>query len=124
MIKKLEISGIHTEVTEDLHKYITKKIGKLDQYMPRAARESAHIEVKLKEHKIKQRVECTCEVILHLPQEKITTKETTMNLFAAVDVVEEKLKNRIKKYKQTHGSGRLHHRVLARFKRSTARSSE
>lgn len=124
MISKLEVSGIHTEVSDDLRKYVTKKIGKLDQYMPRAARESAHAEVKLKEQKIKQRVECTCEVVLHLPGETFTTKETTMNLFAAVDVVEEKLKNRIKKYKQTHGKGRLHRRVLARFKRSTARSSE
>jgi putative sigma-54 modulation protein len=124
MIKKLEINGIHTVVTDDLNKYITKKIGRLDQYMPRHARESAHAEVKLKEQKIKQRVQCTCEVTLHLPQETITTKETTMNLFAAVDVVEEKLRNRIKKYKQTHGQGRLHRRVLARFKRSSARDAE
>lgn len=124
MIKKLEISGIHTEVTDDLTKYVTKKIGKLDQYLPRYARESAHVEVRFKEQKIKKRVECTCEVVLHLPQETITTKETTMNLFAAVDVVEEKLKNRIKKYKQTHGKGKLHRRILARFKRSSARDSE
>ncbi len=123
MINKLEINGIRTDVSDDLSKYVTKKIGKLDQYMPAGARESAHAEVKLKEQKIKQRVECTCEVILHLPQETITTKETTVNLFAAVDVVEEKLKNRIKKYKQTHGQGRLHRRILAKFKRSSARSS-
>lgn len=124
MIKKLEISGIHTEVTEDLLKYVTKKIGKLDQYMPAFAREPAHVEVRFKEQKVKKRIECTCEVTLHLPKETITTKETTMNLFAAVDVVEEKLKNRIKKYKQTHGSGRLHRRILSRFKRSTGRDSE
>lgn len=123
MIKKLEISGIHTEVSDDLIKYVTKKIGRLDQYMPASARQSAHLEVKLKEQKIKQRVECTCEVILHLPQETFTTKETTINLFAAVDVVEEKLKNHIKKYKQTHGRGKLHRRILARIKRSSARSS-
>ncbi len=121
MIQRIEITGIHTEVTDDLRKYISKKIGKLDQYMPKAARESAHVEVRLKEQKIKQRVECSCEVILKLPKETISTKETTVNMFAAVDVVEEKLKNRIKKYKQMHGSGRLHHRVLAKFKRSSAR---
>lgn len=121
MIQKLEIQGVHTEVSKDLQKYIQKKIGKLDQYMPVAARESAHAEVKLKEQKVKSRVECSCEVILHLPKETISTKETTVNMFAAVDVVEEKLKNRIKKYKQTHGSGQLRHRILAKFKRSSAR---
>jgi len=119
MIAKLEINGIHTEVTDDLTKYVNKKIGKLDQYMPVHARESAHAEVKLKEQKIKSRNECTCEVIMHLPHETIMTKETTTNMFAAIDVVEQKLKNQLKKYKHKHGSGRLHQRILARLKRTS-----
>lgn len=118
MIEKIEINGIHTEVTDDIQKYVAKKIGKLDQYMPKSARPSAHAEVKLKEQKIKQRVQCTCEVILHVPNDTITVKETTLNLYAAIDVVEEKLKNQIKRYKQTHGRGALHRRILARIKRS------
>lgn len=119
MIKKIEIVGIHTEVTSDLKKYVNKKIGKLDQYLPAHARESAHAEVKLKEQQVKKRTECTCEVILHLPKETIMTKETTVNMFAAIDVVEQKLKNQVKKYKQKHGTGRLHHRILARLKRTS-----
>lgn len=119
MIKKIEISGIHTEVTDDLKKYVTKKIGKLDQYLPVHARKTAYAEVKLKEQKVKKRTECTCEVILHLPKETIMTKETTVNMFAAIDVVEQKLKNQVKKYKQKNGTGRLHHRILARLKRTS-----
>jgi putative sigma-54 modulation protein len=118
MIQKLEINGVHTEIPDDLQKYVLKKIGRLDQYMPRHSRESAHAEVKLKEQKIKSRTQCTCEVILHLPKETLTTKETTVNMFAAVDVVEQKLKNQLKKYKQKHRQGRVHHRILARIKRS------
>lgn len=121
MIKKMEINGVHTDVTPELAKYINKKIGKLDQYMPLHARESAHADVKLKEQKIKARVECTCEVTVYLPKETINVKETTVNMFAAIDVVEEKLKNQIKKYKQTHGQGQLHKEVLARVKRSLNR---
>ena len=123
MIEKLEINGIHTEINDDLKKYVNKKIGKLDQYMSPHSRESAHAEVKLKEQKIKARVECTCEVILHLPKETMTIKESTVNMFAAIDVVEEKLKNKLKKYKQKHGKGKLHQRVISRFKRSMARSA-
>lgn len=122
MIQKLEINGVHTEVTEDLQKYVYKKIGRLDQYMSAHARESAHAEVKLKEQKSKTRVSCTCEVILHLPKETLTTSETTVNMFAAIDVVEQKLKNQLKKYKEKHRTGRLHHRVLARIKRTASRS--
>lgn len=124
MIEKIEVNGIHTEVTDDLQKYVSRKIGKLDQYMPNGARPSAHAEVKLKEQKIKQRVQCTCEVILHLPHDTITVKETTLNMYAAIDVVEEKLKNQIKRYKQTHGRGALHRRLLARIKRSGVQSEE
>ena len=36
MIQKIEISGSNYKVEENLRKYITKKIGKLDRYLPRA----------------------------------------------------------------------------------------
>ena len=118
MIQKIEINGLHTTVDDDLRKYVNKKIGKLDSYMPRHARPSAHADVKLIESKIKAKKQCTCEVIMHLPGETLMTKETTMNMFAAVDIVEAKLKNQLKKYKDTHNSRKLHRRVLSRFLRS------
>lgn len=118
MIQKLEIDGVHVELNEDIKKYTRKKIGKLDQYMGKHARKSAHAEVKLIEEKIKTRKQCTCEVIMRLPQETITVKETTLNMFAAVDIVETKFKNLLKKYKDTHEGGfRLHRKVLAKIKR-------
>lgn len=117
MIERLEINSAHTNLNSDIKKYVRKKIGKLDKYLPRRARASAHAEVKLKEHKIKAKKECTCEVILHLPQDTLIVKETTMNMFAAVDIVEAKLKNQLKKYKEKHSRVRIHHRVLAQLRR-------
>ena len=84
MIKKLEIDGVHMDVGEDLRKYVHKKIGRLDRYIPKVARTSAHAEVKLKEGKAKNKQIRTCEVIMHLPQETITISETTINMFAAL----------------------------------------
>lgn len=119
MIQKFEINGVHTVLTDDLRKYITKKIGKLDKYMPRHARESAHAEVFVKERtKAKQAREC--EVILHLPGKTLIVKESTINMFAAVDIVEANLKNQLKKYKETHNSQRIHRKVIMRLKRTTA----
>lgn len=83
-------------------KICQKKIAKLDGYMPKHARKSAHAEVKLKETKVKARKEATCEVILFLPGEKIQASETTINMYAAIDIVEEKLKTQLKKYKDAH----------------------
>ena len=116
MIQKFEIKGVHATVNPDLQKYVLKKIGKLDRYLPKHARESAHVEVFLKESKNKAKKTCTCEVVLHLPKGTLTTKESTLNMFAAVDIVEAKLKNQIKKYKETHGNLGLHRRVLARLR--------
>ncbi len=117
MIQKLEISGVHMDVGADLQKYVLRKIGKLDRFMPRHAREPAHVEVFLKEKKIKMRKECTCEVVMRLPRDTITVSETTMNMFAAVDIVETKLKNRLKKYKELHSSLRIHRKVINRLRR-------
>lgn len=115
---KQEITGVHTELDPKIKKYVRVKIDKLEKYLPKHARESAHAEVFLKERMIKAKKECTCEVILHLPKDNIRVAETTMNMFAAVDIVEAKLKNLLKKYKETHSTLRIHKRVLAKLRRT------
>jgi putative sigma-54 modulation protein len=120
MIKKLEIDGVHMTVGDDLRKYVNKKIGKLEKYVPRNARESLHVEIKLKEGKSKTKNERTCEAIVHLPSEIITVSETTVNIFAAVDIVEEKLKKLLHKYKELHGNPKLRRRLMARLRRQSS----
>jgi len=104
MINKVEVASIHTDGGQDIQKYAKKKISKLDSYMPRHARKSAHAEVKLKEAKSKDKKQCTVEVILHVPGETITAKETTVNMYAAIDIVEEKLKSQLRRYKQQNSA--------------------
>jgi putative sigma-54 modulation protein len=120
MIERLEINGVHTVATPELKKYITKKIGKLDTYVPKSTRESVHVEVYVKEGKAKDKNKCTCEVVMHLPHEAITVKESTVNMFAAVDIVEAKLRNQLRKYKERRLFSRFHRHLLARFKRRVA----
>ena len=96
---KVDIDGISNIDNKSLKRYIDKKIGGLDKYIPRHARKSAHAEVWVKEMKIKDKKECSCEVVVHLPGENLAAKEATMNMFAAVDIVEEKIKAQLKKYK-------------------------
>ncbi len=116
MIQKLEVRGVHMHVDAKLYAYAAKKIGKLDAYISRHARQSVHAEVILKEEILKTKKNCICEVVLHLPQEIITTKESTINMYAAIDIVEAKLKNQLKKYKGMHDNPHLHQRLLRRFK--------
>jgi putative sigma-54 modulation protein len=120
MVQKIEIEGVHMTVNDDLRKYVLKKIARLDKYIPRHARVSAHVEVKLKEGKNKGKNERTCEVLIHLPHDNITVSETTINMYAAVDIAEEKLKIQLHKYKELHADPKLRQRLVARLKRSTA----
>lgn len=103
MITRIEKSGINLALDEEVKTYIDKKIGALDRYMPRHARKSVHAEVKLREDLAnKAGDKYTCEVILHLPGGQVTAEESTLNLLAAIDIVEAKLKNQLKKYKESH----------------------
>lgn len=100
MIKNIDITGIHTDLDKDVTKYALKKIGKLDSYMPRHARKSARAEVRITESKGQKKRETTCEVTLYVPNTQIAAKEQTVNTFAAIDIVEEKLKSQLRKYKE------------------------
>ena len=120
MIQKFEISGVHLAVDDDLRKYATRKIGNLDKYLARSSRASAHAEVFLKESKAKDKQHSTCEVTLHLPHETISVHETTINLYAAIDIVEAKLKHQLQKYKEQHQGGKRHRQLFARFRRREA----
>jgi len=115
MIQKLEINGVHMSVGDDLKKHVGKKIGKLDRYIPKHARPSAHFQIKLKEGKTKGKSERTCEVVVHLPHDVLTVSETTTNIYASVDIVEEKLKTILHKYKEKHAIPKFHRRLFAKI---------
>ncbi len=118
MIQKFEIQGVHYEIDENLRKYVTKKIGGLDHYISKHNRDSVHAEVTLKEGKAKNHTRCTCEVTMYMPNETINISESALNMFAAVDIVEAKLKQQLRKYKERHQDGdRRRRHLLARFRR-------
>lgn len=119
MIERLEIAGVHMELDDKLKKYVQRKIGRSDRYLPGKLKADLHVEVKLKETKAKDKNHCSCEVIAHLPHETICAEEITINMFAAVDIVENKLINQFKKYKELHGNPKLYRRLGARFKRDS-----
>lgn len=114
MVQKLEITGEHYEVDDNLHKYITRKIGRVDKYMSKHSRESAHVEVRLKEQKADGKKLCIANVTLRLPKETIVIKESTLNMYAAIDIIQAKLKQQVQRYKDLHSSGKLRRRLFSR----------
>lgn len=115
-MQNLDIHGVHFNLDDSLKKYITKKVNKLDKYLTPGIEVSAHVDVYLKENKTKNGKQCECEVVYQLPKETIRIKDATINMYAAVDIVEEKLKLSLKKYKDTHYSSHKQRHLLARLK--------
>lgn len=123
MIKNLEFHAIHTELDADLKHYITLKIGNLDKYVSPPARRSLHIEVYAKENKKHAQEQFEFEVVAHLPKETIRVREATVNMRAAVDIVESKLKQSLVRYKDTHENPKRWRHLLKRS-RLQGRSKE
>lgn len=121
MFQKFEIHGVHATVDKKLKAYVTKKIGGLDRYISKHSRQSAHADVHLKEGKAKNNNRFTCEVTLYLPHQTIIVKESAVNMYAAVDIVEAKLKQQMQKYKDKHQSGKMHRHLFGRLKRKIGR---
>lgn len=95
MIDNLIISGVHFDLDEDLKKYVQKKIGNMDKYLPRPVRETIRVEVRLKGRHAKDKKTNICEVTLHLPHDLLIVTESAMNIYAAIDIAEAKLKNQL-----------------------------
>ena len=101
MIASIDITGIKYNVNEKTQKYVIDKVGKLDKYIPSHARKTITADVKLREVNRDHGNKYEAEVILHVPDRVITAKDTTLNMMAAIDIVEAKLIAQLRKYKDS-----------------------
>lgn len=121
MITSIELSGVGYEIDERTKRYALKKVGRLDKFLPRHARESVSAEIKLRQVNKGHGNKYQAEIILIVPDKLLTAKDSTINMIAAIDIVEAKIVNQLKRYKQSvvpHVGSR---RLLARLKRGYAR---
>ena len=121
MITQVDITGVKYDVDDTTRKYVIKKVGRLDRYLPRHARKSVTADVKLKEVNQAHGNKYQAEIILNVPDKVLTAKDSTVNMLAAVDIVEAKLATQLRKYKDATVSHVGRRGVMSRFKRSYAR---
>ena len=101
MIASIDITGIKYNVNDKTEKYVMEKVGKLDRYVPSHARKTIVADVKLRQVDLDHGNKYEAEVILKVPNKTIIAKDTTMNMMAAIDIVEAKLIAQLRKYKDT-----------------------
>ena len=98
MIKDITITGVKYELNATTKKYVERKIGSLGKYLPRHARKSASADVKIKQIDNPGGNKYEAEAIINVPDKKIVAKDSTMNVLAAVDIVEARLNGQVRKY--------------------------
>lgn len=123
MIEAITITGIKYDLDDTTKKYVMKKIGRLDRYLPKHARKSVTADIRLKEVNKDHGNKYEAEVVLTVPGGVVEASDSTVNMLAAVDIVEMKLMTQLRKYKQATMPHVGSRGVLSRFKRSYARES-
>lgn len=116
MIEDLRIVGEHAKADDTLKQYVHEKIGRLDKYLTRRARRTVRGEVMLRREKGKRTGDNTVEVILVIPDARLTAKVSASTMFQGIDLVEEKLKQQLGKYKDEH-SPRFYRHLMRRLRR-------
>lgn len=101
MITSIDITGIKYNVSDKLQKYVIEKVGNLDRYVPSHARKTIVADVKLRQVNRDHGNKYEAEIILKVPEKTIVAKDSTMNMHAAIDIVEAKLVAQLRKYKDS-----------------------
>jgi putative sigma-54 modulation protein len=97
---ELHIGGNNYELGEKIKEYVNDKIGELEKFLPRHARDGVKGSVTLT-HDISGREgnQCICEASIPVRGAVLEAREATLNMYAAVDICAAKLKSQIIKYK-------------------------
>ncbi|GAB4072939.1 ribosome-associated translation inhibitor RaiA [Barrientosiimonas marina] len=90
---KYNIRGKNIEVTDAIRDYVERKIGKLDKYFDTPP--SSDVNVNLSVYSDEQEIEVT----IPMTNLVLRAEERHSDLYAAIDLVVEKLERQIRKYK-------------------------
>lgn len=118
---KVDINGKNFEVEKDIKDYVVKKLNKLARKLPKNAKQAAHAIVTLKHAPTNKAERFEADVLLRLPpKEELVAKEATVNMFAAVDIVETKLESQLEKYRTRFSENRTKQKTAMRRMRKLA----
>jgi putative sigma-54 modulation protein len=96
----LVIKGKNVEVTESLREYAQQKVSRVGKYFDGIM--DAQVELNVIKNKRVANNQIV-QVTLHLKGGVIRAEEAKDNMYAAIDLVADKLERQISRFKQTHG---------------------
>lgn len=104
---KLHITSKHYDLSPKVIAYVERKIGRLDRYLPTEARGNTGTVILEVDESGREDNRYVCEAQIELPGPNAQAREATLNIYAAIDIVEAKLKVQVRKYKDKHAPSHL-----------------
>lgn len=100
MIEKIDITGNGFKVEDSFKKYVNKRIGKLDRYLPRGSKKDVVAKIIVSEIGKGKTEKYEISVAMDIPGGKvIAAHDECSNVFAGIDLVEAKITGQIRRYK-------------------------
>lgn len=90
---RFNIRGENIEVTPALREYVEKKVGRLERYFEEDITSDVNVTMKV------TRDRHTVEVTIPMPRLLLRAEETSLDMYASIDLVVEKLERQIRKHK-------------------------
>lgn len=101
---ELQVGGDNYELNDKIKDYVEGKIGELEKFLPKKARDGVKGRVTLTlDISNREGNQCICEAQIPIRGTVLEAREATLNMYAAVDICAAKLKAQILKYKAKHG---------------------
>ncbi len=100
---ELQTTGRHYELDDKIVGYVEQKLGGLDKYLPKHARDGLFGQVVLElDESHTQDQQCVCDAHFEVKGERMHARDAAINMYAAIDICEQKLKSQILTYKSKH----------------------
>jgi putative sigma-54 modulation protein len=100
---QLTITGKNLEITDSLRKYVEKKIGRLDRYLPNI--QDARVELEVENTRAAKDSQIA-QVTLRTKQGLMRAEEASADMFASIDAVFDKMQRQVDRFKGKRWSKR------------------
>jgi putative sigma-54 modulation protein len=89
---QLSVTGHHIEITESMRNYVDTKLAKLERHFDHMTDIHCVLTVEKLQHK--------AEATIHVGGGTLHAEQTELNMYAAIDILVDKLDRQVKKHKE------------------------
>ncbi len=104
---QIQLTGRKYEIDKELKKYVNRKLGRLDKYLPRQHKAKGMSVEIFRDPSGKEDNRYKVKAILEVAGPDIVAETATINPHSAIDIVEQKLRLQIKRYKDKNAPRRF-----------------